>query len=246
MAYFEDGRNDKHKRNANLVQAARNNPYLLKIKSPRDRRVLLALSKIDRKNFLPPLSRHLAYEDIALGIGYAATCSQPSLAAFMADLLVLRQGQKVLEVGTGCGYHAAITYELIKDNKKNEKSKENKENRGELTTVEIVPELAEFGQANLEKQFGSMFGSEANIEYLVGDGSKGISGDSFDRIYFTAAVNANTFNQDILLAQLKEPGILMFPESTTKSLALFYKNKGQAAVRSVPGIVFMELQGENR
>ncbi len=220
----------KQMKNSDLVEAAWVDPYFLAAQSPCDERVFRAMLKADRKNFLPPSSQPQAYENKALPIGYAATCSQPSLVALMADLLMLHPGQKVMEVGTGCGYHAAITYELIKGG------------GGELTTVEIIPKLAEFGQSNLEK----LLGYDADIEYLTGDGSEGIPGDFFDRIYFTGSVNVGTFNGKMLLEQLREPGILMFPELSTSSLRIIYKNKGQVAARSFPGIQFVGLQEKNK
>lgn len=222
--------------NSDLVEAARTHPRLLKIKKPRDERVLQAMMKVDRKNFIPPLSKHLAYEDKEIPIGYLATCSQPSLVAFMCDLLYLKPGLRVFGVGRGCGYHDAIIYELIK-------GKDDKGNIGELISGEINEDLAWIGEDNLEKQHGQ----NANIEYLLpADCSRGIPGDSFDRIYFTAAADINTFNTDILLDQLREPGVLMFPESSSESLYVFYKNKGQVAHKKFSGFRFVELQGENK
>lgn len=147
-----------------------------KIKSSRNPRVLQAMRVIDRKNFLPDDKHSKAYIDEIVNIGYGATCSQPSLVAAMIDVLDLKNGQKVLEIGTGSGYHAALVYQLIR-------------NGGELTTMEIVPELAEMGRSNLERQFDK----GARIKVLEENGRYGVPGETFDRIYFTAAAALDSF-----------------------------------------------------
>ena len=146
--------------NEDLVEAARTDTTWLCIKSPRDGRVLKALAKVDRAEFLPVcyFSLNCTYYDGPIPIGYDATCSMPSLVALMADMLDLKKGLNVLEIGTGCGYSAALTTHLIKP--------------GKLTTVEIVPELAEMGKKNLEKHFGSL---ENKIQVVEGDGSVGFN-----------------------------------------------------------------------
>jgi len=130
--------------NEDLVEAARTDTTWLCIKSPRDGRVLKALAKVDRAEFLPDVYVDCAYYDAPVFIGYDATCSMPSLVALMADMLELKKGLNVLEIGTDCGYAAALTARLIQP--------------GKLTTIEIVPELAEMGKKNLEKHFGSLEG----------------------------------------------------------------------------------------
>ncbi len=83
----------------------------------------------------------LAYCDIALPIGYDQTCSQPSMVAYMLYLLELKEGQNVLEIGSGCGYHAAVCLGAIGDS-------------GILTTIEIIPELATKTRNNLKQHLG--------------------------------------------------------------------------------------------
>lgn len=221
--------------NQALVETVRTNPYLLRIKKPRDERVLQAMLVVDRKNFVRPEHQNYAYLDMAVPIGYDATCSQPSTVAFMSDLLLLKPGMKVLEIGTGCGYHAAIIYELIKGQDKQGQV-------GELTTIEFVEKLAPMGEDNLERQHGL----DAKIECLIGDGSEGIQFEQFDRIYFTGSVNINTFNRQILLDQLRPPGILMFPESSLGALCVFYKSKLWVRPKKFHQFQFVELQGKNK
>jgi len=217
--------------NEDLVEAARTDTTWLCIKSPRDGRVLKALAKVDRADFLPDiyLSLNCTYYDGPIPIGYDATCSMPSLVALMADMLDLKKGLNVLEIGTGCGYSAALTTHLIKP--------------GKLTTVEIVPELAEMGKKNLEKHFGSL---ENKIQVVEGDGSVGFNENApYDRIYLTAAPDIRTFKPEKLLSQLATPGILLFPETTTHALYVYKKTKTETKIEPFFGVVFVPLQGEN-
>jgi len=212
-----------------LVNAARNEKGWLHFKSPRDERVLEALAVVDRVEFLPRPSVFYAYFDKPLSIGYNATCSMPSLVALMADMLELKEGMKVLEIGTGCGYSAALTARLI--------------GKGKLTTVEIVPELAEMGRKNLERHFGSL---EGRIHVIEGDGSKGYKENApYDRIYLTASPHFKTFKSNILLSQLKNKGIMLFPESSTQSLYLYKKSGKNIQKLRYFGVAFVPLQGKN-
>src|SRR3972149_4693162 len=141
--------------NEKLVEAARKN--WLWMKYPRDEKVLQALGKVDRAEFLPNYMRDVAYIDYQQSIEYGAMCSMPSLVAVMSDLLELHDGLNVLEIGTGCGYSAAVTAHLI--------------GSGKLTTIEIVPELAKLGKRNLKKHFGPFY--DKKIQVVEGDGSLG-------------------------------------------------------------------------
>ena len=217
--------------NEDLVEAARTNDTWLCIKSPRDKKVLKALAKVDRAKFLPDSywALYSTYNDGPIPIGYNATCSMPSLVALMADMLELKKGLNVLEIGTGCGYAAALTARLIQP--------------GKLTTIEIVPELAEMGKKNLEKHFGSL---EGKIQVVEGDGSVGFKENApYDRIYLTAAPDITTFRPEKLLSQLATPGILLFPETTTHALYVYKKTKTETKIEPFFGVSFVPLQGEN-
>jgi protein-L-isoaspartate(D-aspartate) O-methyltransferase len=215
--------------NKDLVGAARTNNYWLCLKSPRNERVLKALAKVDRAEFLPYFSFNYAYSDEPVSIGCDATCSMPSLVALMADMLELKAGLTVLEIGTGCGYSAALTAHLIKP--------------GKLTTVEIVPELAEMGKRHLEHHFGAL---EGKIQVVEGDGSVGFKENApYDRIYLTAAPDIRTFKPEKLLSQLATPGILLFPETTTHALYLYKKTKTGTKIEPFFGVAFVPLQGKN-
>lgn len=101
-----------------------------------DPRVIEAFSRVPRELFIPIASRHLAYDDIPLPIGYGQTISQPYIVAIMTSALELKESDKVLEMGTGSGYQAAILAQLVP--------------QGKVVTVERVPELATSARALLE------------------------------------------------------------------------------------------------
>ena len=213
-----------------LTEAARLEPTWSLIKSPRDQRVLNALRLVDRAEFLPWPVRPLAYEDMPLPIGRDATCTMPSLVALMADLLELQDGQNVLEIGTGCGYHAAVTKHLI--------------GSGRLTSVEIVPEMHKMAKTNLQRHFKSPDG----IELICGDGSVGCASNGpYQRIYFTAASSPG-FNYQILFDQLANMGIIVFPVMPAGDLYVLRKNKaGEIGGGAYQGAVsFVPLQGANK
>ena len=218
-------------KNQDLVEVARSHKHWLSVKNPRDERVLRAMQEIDRINFLPELTKQRAYMDRPVSIGYGATCSMPSLVALMVDMLELFPGARIGEIGTGCGYHAAVAYSTIE--------------KGKLTTIEIVPELAEFGKSNLEKHFGSL---DKKIEVIEGDGSVGFPGNEiYDRIYLTAGVDSRTFNPKMLLSQLNdEGGILLFPEQNG-SLYSFRREKGSLKCSiSSRAIISLKLRRKGR
>jgi protein-L-isoaspartate(D-aspartate) O-methyltransferase len=119
-------------------------------------------------------SKDIAYNNFALPIGFDQTCSQPSMVAAMAQLLKLRKGQRVLEIGSGCGYHAAVTLEII-------------DRQGFLKTIENIPELAELARRNLEEHFSD----SGNYHVITDNGFFGYpdpEGIGYDAIYFTASL----------------------------------------------------------
>ena len=134
-----------------------------------DERVLGAMSRVRRERFVPEELRHLAYEDGALAIGGGQTISQPFMVATICQLLGLTGDERVLDVGTGSGYQAAVLAELA----------------AQVVTIERIPALAERARAALAKE------GYADIEVLVGDGSLGASAWApFDGIAVAAAAPA--------------------------------------------------------
>ena len=152
-----------------------------------DRQILRILRTIPRHEFMPPAVAELAYEDHPVSIGYGATISQPYIVASMTDLLDVKSDHRVLEIGTGSGYQAAVLAGLAK----------------QVYTIEIVPELATSAAATL-KRLGY-----ANVFAKQGDGYKGWPEEApFDRIILTAAPPELP---KALVEQLKPGGKLVAP-----------------------------------
>jgi len=188
----------------------------------RDERVLEAMERVPRELFVPPPLRDRAYDDAALPIGHGQTISQPYMVARICEALSLRGNERVLDVGTGSGYQAAVLAELA----------------GEVVTIERHPELAASARAALEAA-----GYE-RVEVRVGDGTLGVPDRApFDAIAVAAAV------PDLpptLYDQLAERGRIVLPVGTRRvqELSLVVRSpEGPAVMRSVP-CRFVPLVGE--
>ncbi|MEJ5378319.1 MAG: protein-L-isoaspartate(D-aspartate) O-methyltransferase [bacterium] len=153
----------------------------------RDSRVLEAMASVPRHRFVPETEVHRAYEDSPLPIGHGQTISQPFIVAYMCEALELKGHEKVLEIGTGSGYHAAALSLLAK----------------EVYTIEIVEALADEARQRL-KRLGY-----GNVKVIFGDGYKGLPEEApFDAIVVTAA--PPEIPQE-LLRQLKTGGRMVVP-----------------------------------
>jgi len=153
----------------------------------RDERVLAVMRKVPRHQFVPAVSRHLAYEDYPLPIGYGQTISQPYIVAYMTEQARLKADDRVLEIGTGSGYQAAVLAELAK----------------EVYTIEIVAPLAEKSKKIL-LQLGYK-----NVFVKHGDGYQGWEEYApFDVIIITAAPEEIPMK---LTEQLKSGGRMIVP-----------------------------------
>ena len=156
------------------------------------RRVIAAMRALDRASFLTAEGRSYAYADKPIEIGFGQTCSQPSMVAFMLDLLDPQPGNKILEVGAGSGWASALAAVLSAPG-------------GRVWAMEILPELAAFGRANC-----AAFGER--VTFMEADGSSGLSGMApFDRILVSAAAGRG-FHEDPLVSGLSEGGILVYPD----------------------------------
>lgn len=159
----------------------------LELRGIRDERVLRAMRSVPRERFVPGDLEPHAYDDSALPIGLGQTISQPYVVAFMTEAAELEPGDRVLEVGTGSGYQAAVLAEIV----------------GELWSIEIVPELAERAVAALD---ACGYGA---VHVRVGDGYRGWPEEApFDAILVTAAPD---HVPEPLLAQLAPGGRLVLP-----------------------------------
>ncbi|MFI4988370.1 MAG: protein-L-isoaspartate(D-aspartate) O-methyltransferase, partial [Alphaproteobacteria bacterium] len=156
-------------------------------KSELSPRLMAALAKVPREAFVPAAAAARAYDNAPLPIGQGQTISQPYIVAVMSDVLELRPADVVLEVGTGCGYQAAVLAELV----------------AKVYSIEVVPELAESAARRL-KDLGYR-----NVEVRLGDGALGWPQHApFDGIIVTAAARAVP---EALIAQLKVGRRLVIP-----------------------------------
>ncbi len=131
-----------------------------------DERVLAAMARVPRELFVPEQERELAYEDAALELGHGQTISQPYVVAVICAALQLEGGERVLDVGTGSGYQAAVLAELA----------------AEVVSIERIPELAHEAERSLERA------GYGRVEVLVGDGTQGVPERApFDAIAVAAA-----------------------------------------------------------
>jgi protein-L-isoaspartate(D-aspartate) O-methyltransferase len=194
----------------------------LRLRDVEDERVLAAMEKVPRELFVPEQLRARAFADVALPIGHGQTISQPYMVARICEALSLRGGEKVLDVGGGSGYQAAVLAELA----------------GEVHTIERVPELAELARANLEAA------GYDDVHVHVGDGTLGLP----ERAPFAAIAVAAAAPElpRTLYAQLEERGRLVVPVGGRRGqrLQLVIRSPdGPAVVRSVP-CRFVPLVGE--
>lgn len=169
----------------------------LKARDISDPKVLQAMQETDRSIFVPEDLEHLAYADRPLPIGKSQTISQPYIVAYMAQILELKKEHKVLEIGTGCGYNAAVLSRLGK----------------EIYSIEIIEWLGKLAAENLQKT------DRKNIHTKIGDGYKGWPEEApFDAIELTAAPKKIP---ETLKKQLKIGGKLLSPVgSNTQKLVL--------------------------
>jgi protein-L-isoaspartate(D-aspartate) O-methyltransferase len=184
----------------------------------RDERVLAAIRAVPRERFVPRSSRGRAYDNRALGIGSGQTISQPLVVARMAELLDLRPEDRVLDVGTGSGYHAAVLAKLA----------------ARVWSIERHPELSRRAAANL-----AAAGID-NVELLVGDGTRGLPEHApFDAINIAAAGTAEALTE--LEAQLAHGGRLVAPLGTPQRLAVVMRGEQGLVRRLLEEVRFVPL-----
>jgi protein-L-isoaspartate(D-aspartate) O-methyltransferase len=208
---------------------------------PRSARVLDAMRRVDRATFLSGAERRWAYEDAPLPIGHGQTCSEPSMVAFMLEILETAPGQRILEIGAGSGYAAAAASVLCAP-------------EGVVYACETVEALADSMEAHFSlwraaaRQSGDA-GPFARIEIIAGDGSAGFPRLApFDRILISAGVRPERtgcrFSESVLLTQLASDGILVFPEALGE-LHRSRKTGSGVARDSWMGVSFVPLVGRN-
>ncbi len=186
-----------------------------------DNKVESAIRQVPRHNFVPESMKNKAYENTPILIMEKQTISQPSVVSRMTEWLDLREGQKVLEIGSGSGWQSAILANIV--------------GSGKIFTVERHAKLASFAKKNLEKL------GIKNVKIIHGDGNFGLPDESpFDRIMITAACKEIP---DALLHQLALDGLLIAPVGEDiQSLILLRKTpEGFAEIKNQKGYVFVPL-----
>ncbi|MEW6516970.1 MAG: protein-L-isoaspartate(D-aspartate) O-methyltransferase [candidate division FCPU426 bacterium] len=198
--------------------------HQIEARGVRNREVLQALRMVPRHAFVPAAEQTYAYHDSALPIGHGQTISQPYIVGVMTELLEPRSGQKILEIGTGSGYQAAVLAQT-----------------GALVyTIEIVEPLAREAQATL-----AGLGYAGRVHVRAGDGFAGWpEAAPFDSIIVTCAVSQVP---QPLLDQLKPGGCLVLPLGETldyQTLTRITKNaQGELTYQNVLGVVFVPMTG---
>lgn len=184
-------------------------------------RVLAAMAKVPRHEFVPADLQDFSYQDRPLPIGYGQTISQPYIVAFMTEALAPQPTDRVLEIGTGSGYQAAVLAELV----------------AEVFTLEIIEPLARRAEATLRRL------GLGNVQVRAGDGYRGWPEHApFDAIIVTCAPDEVP---PPLVAQLKNGGRMIIPIGTdTQSLVLLEKRDGNLHEREVLPVRFVPMTGE--
>lgn len=198
-----------------------------------DPRVLEVMREVPRHLFVPRAHRADAYKDSPLRIGEGQTISAPHMVAIMLDAAGLRSGQRVLEIGTGSGYHAACTWALVRPD-------------GHVHTMERHGALAEEAKANLAAaEEAGLFGVVDGVTVRVGDGTLGHPDEApYDRIHVTAAAPDIP---DPLKEQLADGGVLLCPVGGRYRQTLMRLSRRGDALREedLGGCAFVPLKGEH-
>jgi protein-L-isoaspartate(D-aspartate) O-methyltransferase len=211
-------------KNHALADAVRDTARSYLGETERSAAVIAALRQVDRADFLPEPYRDDAYADVPLPIGSGQTCSQPSMVALMLDLLAIRPGNRILEIGAGCGYAAAIASILAGPT-------------GRVIACEIrsalIPGLTEHLRLY------------PTITVINADGSSGLPQYGLhDRILLSAGVGSEGLDEPAFLAQLADDGVLVYPEAEG---ALYRVTKGAKGVERMRlyGVRFVPLLRAN-
>lgn len=197
---------------------------LIRQRGVRDERVLAAMTTVRRHRYIPEPSRNArAYGDHPLPIGYGQTISQPYIVAYMTDILNVQPGEKILEIGTGSGYQAAVLAEM----------------GANVFSIEIIPELAEHAKAVLQAEgYGA-------VAVLAGDGYQGWPEHApFDAIIVTCAPENVP---EALVDQLKDGGRMIIPVGAgTQRLVILRKKNAEVIKENDLPVRFVPMvKGQN-
>jgi protein-L-isoaspartate(D-aspartate) O-methyltransferase len=191
--------------------------------------IIEAFQKVKRVDFLPQDLKNLAELNEALPIGFGQTISQPLVVAFMLELLEPKEGEKILDVGSGSGWTTALLAYLVQGRDKSEKPD------GKVIAIEVVPELKEFGEKNVAKY---NFIEKGIVRFFCVDGSKGYEKESpYDKIL--ASASAKELPKP-WKEQLKIGGKIVAPIGNS---IWFFHKKSENEFQEIeyPGFVFVPL-----
>jgi len=191
-------------------------------KSALDERVMTAMGKVPRHEFVPIELQPYAYANIPLPIGFEKTISQPFIVALMTDLLDIKTDDSVLEIGTGLGYQAAILAQLAR----------------KVYSVEIIEELGQNAKQRLRQQ------GCGNVELKIANGYHGWSEYApFDKVIVTAAPD---LIPPLLIQQLKAGGKMVIPAGLPNMQKLMLAEKladGRMTMKEILSVRFSPLEG---
>lgn len=181
-----------------------------------------AMLAVPRHYFIPPELREVAYEDRPLPIGFGQTVSAPHMVAMMTSALQLKRGHRVLEIGAGVGYHAAVIKGVVGP-------------EGKVVSIEYLPELVALARANLKK-------AGSDVEVREGDGFEGWPEEApFDAIYVTCAIPTVP---ETLLDQLRPGGHFVAPLGITRcQLVAGRRTAGGLELDDLGPCLFVNAQG---
>lgn len=197
--------------------------------------IIEAMLRVPREEFLPPESRSYAYVDTPIPIGFDQTTSALHMTALFCEYGGMKAGQRVLEVGGGCGYMSCVYAEVVTP------KPEPHDDSGHVWSAEIIHELAEFGRSNVER-----LGYSDRVTFVEADASEGLhEGTMFDVVIVTSAA------PDIpsqLISQLEVGGILLIPVGTSafyQELLRLKKDKyGKIHRENLGGVAFVLMRGK--
>ncbi len=183
-----------------------------------DRSTIDAMRKVPRHLFVPENIIDRAYDDSPLPIGYGQTISQPYIVAYMTSVLNLKPNHRVLEIGAGSGYQAAVLAEIVE----------------QVYTIEIVPQLGSEAKKRVEEL------GYKNIEVITADGYYGLPQEGpFDAIVVTAAAE---YIPPPLIEQLKDGGRMIIPVGSqfmVQTLILVEKKRGEISTKNLMAVRFV-------
>lgn len=194
------------------------------------------MSQVPREEFLPIDMKSSAYVDSPLPIGFGQTTSALHMTALFCEYGEMKLGQRIFEVGGGCGYMSCVYAEVVAP------SDQPKKTWGRVWSAELLPELAELGKKNVKR-----LGYADRVTFLQADASEGLEGEGpFDLIIVTSAA------PDIpteLVAQVKTGGILLIPVGGAKFyqelIRVRKKSDGTLSQENLGGVAFVLMKGKH-